>query len=67
MKMEENLYTSFDATMETHWWFVGRRKIVLRLVDKIIAGIANPRILDIGCGAGATLKKIGSKRSPGRS
>ena len=56
--MEETLYSLFDATTETHWWFVGRRKIVLRLVSELIEGSANPQILDIGCGAGATLKRL---------
>ena len=58
MKMEENLYSLFDTTTETHWWFVGRRKIVLSLVNKIIRGINRPRIVDVGCGAGATLKEL---------
>ena len=58
MKMAENLYSLFDATTETHWWFVGRRKIVLSLVRKILGGINRPRIVDVGCGAGATLKEL---------
>lgn len=58
MRMQEQLYSIFDATTENHWWFVGRRKIVLNLVRKITAGDPRPRILDIGCGAGATLKRL---------
>jgi SAM-dependent methyltransferase len=58
MKMQDNLYSIFDSTTENHWWFVGRRKIVLGLVGKIIAGRARSRIVDIGCGAGATLKRL---------
>ena len=58
MKMAENLYSLFDATTETHWWFIGRRKIVLDLVRKIIDGIIRPRIVDVGCGAGATLRQL---------
>ena len=58
MKMSENLYSLFDTTTETHWWFVGRRKIVLSLVRKIIGDFNRPRIVDIGCGAGATLKQL---------
>ena len=58
MKMEENLYSLFNATTETHWWFVGRRKIVLDLVSKITGEIGRPRIVDIGCGAGATLRQL---------
>jgi SAM-dependent methyltransferase len=58
MKMAENLYSLFNTTTETHWWFVGRRKIVLSLVKKIIGEVSRPRIVDIGCGAGATLKQL---------
>ena len=53
MKMAENLYSLFNTTTETHWWFVGRRKIVISLVRKIIDGIIRPRIVDVGCGVGA--------------
>ncbi|HDL64382.1 MAG TPA: class I SAM-dependent methyltransferase [Proteobacteria bacterium] len=58
MKMAENLYSLFDTTTETHWWFVGRRKIVLSLARQIIGGITQPVIVDVGCGAGATLKEL---------
>jgi len=58
MKMAENLYSLFNTTTETHWWFVGRRKIVLCLVRKIISEVSRSRIVDIGCGAGATLKQL---------
>ena len=58
MRMAENLYSLFDTTVETHWWFVGRRKIVISLVKQIIGTLNCPRIVDIGCGAGATLKQL---------
>ena len=58
MKMESRLYSIFDNTVETHWWFVGRRKIILNFVKQIIGDINRPRIVDIGCGAGATLKQL---------
>ncbi len=58
MRMEEQLYSLFDATTETHWWFVGRRKIILSFVKRLVAGRPRPRIIDIGCGAGATLKRL---------
>ena len=58
MKMQENLYSIFDAAAENHWWFVGRREIILRLVGKIIGNQPGLRILDIGSGVGATLKQL---------
>src|ERR1041384_6864579 len=45
---------------DSHWWYVGRRRIIRSLVDKIRATLnnPNPRILDVGCGTGANLKML---------
>ncbi|HJN91456.1 MAG TPA: class I SAM-dependent methyltransferase, partial [Dehalococcoidia bacterium] len=46
--------------LEDHyWWFVARRRIALALLDD--AGLADPRMLDCGVGAGALLQKLGSR------
>lgn len=58
MKMQQNLYPVFDAVAEKHWWFTGRRKIVLSFAENISGRFPRGRIADIGCGAGATLKKM---------
>ncbi len=58
MKMQEELYSIFNLNTEYHWWFIGRRKIILSIAKKLLAGDRNARILDIGCGAGATLKQL---------
>jgi SAM-dependent methyltransferase len=39
----------------SHWFFVGRRNILRRLLDGVLAGVDQPRILDVGCGTGATM------------
>src|SRR6185369_12538506 len=40
--------------------YVGRRRIIRSLVEKIRATLktSNPRILDVGCGTGANLKML---------
>ncbi len=43
--------------LEDHyWWFLARRRAVLALLDD--AGLADPRLLDEGCGAGALLAEL---------
>jgi len=41
------------ATEATHWWFAGKRLLMRRLLGKHLQR-PGLRILDIGCGAGAT-------------
>ena len=44
----------------THWWFVGRRRILSSFVRRIVGNLDNPqpRILDVGCGTGANLEML---------
>lgn len=57
MKMAETLYSVFDATEDSHWWFVARRRIVCSLLTPLLPP-SRPRILDVGCGMGSTLKAL---------
>jgi len=40
---------------DTYWWFVGRRRMVRRLIRKYAARPWPLKILDAGCGTGGTL------------
>ncbi|MCB1195859.1 class I SAM-dependent methyltransferase [bacterium] len=56
--MEKQLYDEMFAVEEAHWWFVGRRNIVLYLLRKFLAKSKthkNIHIADIGCGCGANI------------
>lgn len=47
-----------------HWWFAGRREIVLAQLDRVLAGTAaehGPRFLDVGCGAGGMLEFLAAR------
>ena len=40
---------------DRHWWFVGRRRLALALIDNFVSPEAEARILDVGCGTGANI------------
>jgi SAM-dependent methyltransferase len=59
-EMEAHHYPILYQVEETHWWYVGRRRIIQSLVEQICTTLNNPkpRILDVGCGTGANLKML---------
>ena len=59
-EMQSHHYPILFEVEEKHWWYVGRRKIIQSLVERICATLNNPHpnILDVGCGTGANLKML---------
>ena len=59
-EMQAHHYPILYQVEETHWWYVGRRRIIQSLVEQICTRLNNtkPRILDVGCGTGANLKML---------
>jgi SAM-dependent methyltransferase len=43
------------AHEDRHWWFVGRRRILRRIVEALLPPGRDGRILDVGCGTGGNL------------
>jgi SAM-dependent methyltransferase len=43
---------------QTHFWFRGFSKFVKPLIVQSLAGVAQPAILDCGCGTGANMKML---------
>lgn len=52
--MDQLLEATFQAERE-HFWFKGLRQFITPLIERAVADIAHPRILDCGCGTGTNL------------
>lgn len=56
MTMEFQLYENTYLSEQEHWWFVGRRALVLDQIEHLFPGRTDLRILDVGCGTGLNMK-----------
>ncbi|MEA2274923.1 MAG: hypothetical protein QOI98_3631, partial [Solirubrobacteraceae bacterium] len=45
---------------DAHWWYRGRLRVVMDAVRRNVPVAQKPRILDVGCGGGATLAELSS-------
>jgi 2-polyprenyl-3-methyl-5-hydroxy-6-metoxy-1,4-benzoquinol methylase len=55
--MRADFESQYHRVETEHWWFVGRRDLLVRLIRD--AGAArSSRILDIGCAGGATIRRL---------
>jgi len=56
-EMMEHTYPILYRVEQSHWWYIGRRRIIAGFVEEICRGVTDrrPRILDVGCGTGANL------------
>ncbi|HEX8775822.1 MAG TPA: class I SAM-dependent methyltransferase [Pyrinomonadaceae bacterium] len=59
-EMQRHTYAIMYEVEGSHWWFVGRRRIIRSFIEKIVRdlGETRPRILDVGCGTGANLEML---------
>ena len=61
--MERDVYEEWFELEACHWWFVGRRRLFMSLIERTLresfpAGGSPPLIVDIGCGTGVTLDAL---------
>lgn len=68
-EMQQHTYAIMRRVEESHWWFVGRRRIIMSFLKRLCyklnvtdSGNAGQRaplnILDVGCGTGANLEML---------
>lgn len=57
---QEQLLAMADVEQD-HWWFVSRRRILQRLVDRLFPEIPEPLVVDIGCGPGRNLASLSNR------
>jgi SAM-dependent methyltransferase len=56
-EMMEHTYPILFEVEQSHWWYIGRRRILADFVAQICSHVTDrrARILDVGCGTGANL------------
>jgi SAM-dependent methyltransferase len=52
--VERDFYQRYYELEDRHWWFVGRHRILLSLLEQRVGGSRDLRLLDFGCGTGTT-------------
>jgi SAM-dependent methyltransferase len=59
--MKGDFEKKYHSVEKKHWWFVGRREIILALARKYYLGRKRIKILEIGCSGGPLLKLLVSR------
>jgi SAM-dependent methyltransferase len=57
--VDRRLYSQLRDIESSHWWFRGRRRILLAALDRLAVEAGD--VLDVGCGAGTTLELLAER------
>src|SRR3954468_5583076 len=55
--MDSAVYEAEATVEQTHWWFVGRRKLFARIIGKLSVEADEP-VLDVGTSTGTNLRLL---------
>lgn len=56
--MEQLVYQQFAELERVHWWFQGRRRVYMGLLETQIQAGSPGRVLDLGCGLGGFIPEL---------
>ncbi len=57
-EVERDFYAEYYEIEDRHWWFLGRRAIFTRILDRRLGPSDDRRILDVGCGTGTMVREL---------
>ena len=58
--MQANEYETMFRVEETHWWYRALHQLIFESLERELPDWREKTILDVGCGTGAILKRLGS-------
>jgi SAM-dependent methyltransferase len=56
--MERAVFDRMAELDNDHWWFLARRRILKRLIERVVRPPKKARILEVGCGTGHNLSML---------
>ena len=62
--MHAEEYARMYELEDRYWWFVGRRRVALRLLRSATSGVERPLVLDLGCGTGVISGELAQWATP---
>jgi ubiquinone/menaquinone biosynthesis C-methylase UbiE len=58
--MQPNEYATMFRVEETHWWYGALHRLIFHALEEELPDWCEKEILDVGCGTGAILKRLGN-------
>jgi len=58
--MDRSVYSHMTDLDQRHWWYLGRRQVLAKLIERQARPRPGARILEVGCGTGHNLEMLKS-------